>query len=98
MDGVAQVISGLNKFDADLVSKVARAAAAGGGTHIDIACDPELVRVAKAVSNVPVSDFFLANAAGGAGRLQVLYVWTHGLFDFFSKSHPYPLLHPCARL
>lgn len=49
------MISGLNKFDADLVSKVARAAAAGGGTHIDIACDPDLVRVAKAVSNVPVS-------------------------------------------
>lgn len=49
------MISGLNKFDADLVSKVARAAAAGGGTHIDIACDPDLVRAAKAVSNVPVS-------------------------------------------
>lgn len=45
----------MNKFDADLVSKVARAAAAGGGTHIDIACDPDLVRAAKAVSNVPVS-------------------------------------------
>lgn len=52
---LAKVISGLNKFDADLVTKVARAAAAGGGTHIDIACDPELVRAAKAVSNVPVS-------------------------------------------
>lgn len=51
-----QVISGLNKFDADLVSKVARAAAAGGGTHIDIACDPDLVRVAKAVSDVPVRE------------------------------------------
>lgn len=49
------MISGLDKFDADLVSKVARATAAGGGTHIDIACDPELVRVAKAVSSVPVS-------------------------------------------
>ena len=55
-----QVISGLNKFDADLVSKVARAAAAGGGTHIDIACDPELVRVAKAVSNIPVRTLYLA--------------------------------------
>ncbi|CAN0541873.1 unnamed protein product, partial [Scytosiphon promiscuus] len=51
---LAKVISGLNKFDADLVTKVARAAAAGGGTHIDIACDPDLVRAAKAVSNVPV--------------------------------------------
>lgn len=52
---LAQVISGLNKFDADLVAKVAKATAAGGGTHIDIACDPDLVRAAKAVSNVPVS-------------------------------------------
>lgn len=54
------MISGLNKFDADLVSKVSRATAAGGGTHIDIACDPDLVRAAKAVSNVPVrfSGFF----------------------------------------
>ncbi|CAM9193365.1 unnamed protein product [Discosporangium mesarthrocarpum] len=48
------VISGLNKFDADLVAKVAKATAAGGGTHIDIACDPELVRVAKSISSVPV--------------------------------------------
>lgn len=52
---MAKVISGLNNFDADLVSKVARAAAAGGGTHIDIACDPDLVRAAKAVSNIAVS-------------------------------------------
>lgn len=58
-----QVISGLNKFDADLVSKVARAAAAGGGTHIDIACDPDLVRAAKAVSNVPVRE----RGEGGGG-------------------------------
>lgn len=53
----SKVISGLNKFDADLVSKVARATAAGGGTHIDIACDPDLVRAAKAVSNVPVRSY-----------------------------------------
>lgn len=49
-----QVISGLHNFDAELVAKVAKATAAGGGTHIDIACDPELVRAAKAVSDVPV--------------------------------------------
>lgn len=60
---LVKVISGLNKFDADLVAKVARAAAAGGGTHIDIACDPELVRVAKAVSNVPVSLLFVSLSA-----------------------------------
>jgi len=59
------VISGLNKFDADLVAKVARAAAAGGGTHIDIACDPDLVRAAKTVSNVPVRG---ESACGCRGR------------------------------
>lgn len=54
-----KVISGLNKFDADLVTKVAKATAVGGGTLIDIACDPELVLAAKSVSNVPVSAIFL---------------------------------------
>lgn len=62
-----QVISGLNKFDADLVSKVARATAAGGGTHIDIACDPDLVGAAKAVSNVPVS--VCVKERGGGGQV-----------------------------
>ncbi|CAN0239137.1 unnamed protein product [Ascophyllum nodosum] len=78
-----KVISGLNKFDADLVSKVARAAAAGGGTHIDIACDPELVRVAKAVSNIPVCvsavepKLFPACVAAGAEMVEL------GNFDSF---------------
>lgn len=63
------MISGLNKFDADLVAKVARAAAAGGGTHIDIACDPDLVRAAKAVSNVPVR----GESACGEGASRVVY-------------------------
>ncbi|CAM9117526.1 unnamed protein product [Scytosiphon promiscuus] len=78
-----KVISGLNKFDADLVSKVARAAAAGGGTHIDIACDPDLVRAAKAVSNVPVCvsavdpELFPACVAAGAEMIEL------GNFDCF---------------
>ncbi|CAM9323757.1 unnamed protein product [Hapterophycus canaliculatus] len=78
-----KVISGLNKFDADLVSKVARAAAAGGGTHIDIACDPELVRAAKAVSDVPVCvsavdpELFPACVAAGAEMVEL------GNFDCF---------------
>ncbi|CAM9416517.1 unnamed protein product [Ectocarpus sp. 6 AP-2014] len=78
-----KVISGLNKFDADLVSKVARAAAAGGGTHIDIACDPDLVRAAKAVSNVPVCvsavdpELFPACVDAGAEMVEL------GNFDCF---------------
>ncbi|CAM9143010.1 unnamed protein product [Pylaiella littoralis] len=78
-----KVISGLNKFDADLVSKVARATAAGGGTHIDIACDPDLVRAAKAVSNVPVCvsavdpELFPACVEAGAEMVEL------GNFDCF---------------
>jgi putative N-acetylmannosamine-6-phosphate epimerase len=49
------VISGLANFDAGLVAKVAKAAAQGGATHLDIACDPHLVRVAKKhAPHVPV--------------------------------------------
>ncbi|CAM9181063.1 unnamed protein product [Choristocarpus tenellus] len=78
-----KVISGLNKFDADLVSKVARAAAAGGGTHIDIACDPELVRAVKSVSNIPVCvsavdpDLFTPCVEAGAEMVEL------GNFDSF---------------
>ena len=44
------------------------AAAAGGGTHIDIACDPDLVRAAKAVSDVPVRERERKSAGGGGER------------------------------
>jgi hypothetical protein len=48
------VISGLNNFSPDLVQKVASAGAQGGASVIDIACDPALVRLAKAVADIPV--------------------------------------------
>jgi hypothetical protein len=37
-----------------LVRNIALAAEQGGASHIDIACDPELVRIAKASTRVPV--------------------------------------------
>ena len=46
--------SGINNFDPVLVRNVARAAEEGGASHIDIACDAELVRVAKGATRLPV--------------------------------------------
>ncbi|KAG5175888.1 hypothetical protein JKP88DRAFT_351322 [Tribonema minus] len=42
-----KIISGITNFDSELVRKVAVAAQAGGATHLDIAADPELVKLAK---------------------------------------------------
>lgn len=49
-----KVISGLRNFDSNIVENVAWAAEHGGASHIDIACKPELVRIAKAVCSLPV--------------------------------------------
>ena len=44
-----KVIAGLQNFDESLVTNVARAANLGGASHVDIACDDDLVRIAKSV-------------------------------------------------
>ncbi len=49
-----KVISGLNNFNPKLVTQVSKAAGFGGADLLDIACDPELVRLAKEVSGVPI--------------------------------------------
>ena len=45
-----KVISGINNFDAAVVKNVVTAAVNGGASHVDIACDASLVRLAKSVS------------------------------------------------
>ncbi len=45
-----KVIAGLDNFDAALVQRVVRAAAAGGADLVDLACDPTLVRLAVALA------------------------------------------------
>lgn len=45
---------GINNFDPVLVRNIALAAEAGGASHIDIACDAELVRIAKSATSLPV--------------------------------------------
>ena len=49
-----KVISGLNNFNPTSVIQVAKAAGSGGGDLLDIACEPELVKLAIEASNLPV--------------------------------------------
>jgi hypothetical protein len=72
-----KVIAGLANFDAASVERVARAAAAGGADLIDIACEPELVRLAHRVSERPVCvsavdpELFPAAVAAGACLVEI---------------------------
>jgi hypothetical protein len=44
----------LTNFDRAQVAKVVRAADLGGATFLDIAADPELVKLAKSLTNLPI--------------------------------------------
>ena len=49
-----KVISGLNNFNPKSVIQISKAAALGGADLLDVACDPELVQMAKEVSDIPI--------------------------------------------
>ncbi|KAH7545135.1 hypothetical protein FEM48_Zijuj01G0061000 [Ziziphus jujuba var. spinosa] len=49
-----KIISGLQNFDKENVASVVTAADKGGATHVDIACDPELVKLAISLTSLPV--------------------------------------------
>ncbi|KAA8514952.1 hypothetical protein F0562_018261 [Nyssa sinensis] len=49
-----KIISGLQNFNRDNVASVVTAADKGGATHVDIACDPELVKLATSLTSLPV--------------------------------------------
>lgn len=72
-----KIISGLQNFDATLVENVAWASQMGGASHIDIACDPELVKLAKSVSNIPVCvssvnpQAFVSAVKAGADMIEI---------------------------
>ncbi len=87
IDGNAfKVISGLQNFDRSLVSNVAWAAGEGGASHIDIACDADLVRIAKSVTSLPVlvssvvPQDFVAAVDAGADMIEI------GNYDSFYDS------------
>nr|CAD1823797.1 unnamed protein product [Ananas comosus var. bracteatus] len=48
------IISGLQNFDKDRVASVVIAADKGGATHVDIACDQELVKLAMNLTSLPI--------------------------------------------
>ncbi len=49
-----KVISGLQNFDPERVAAVVKAATLGGATFVDIAADPELVKMVKGLTNLPI--------------------------------------------
>ncbi|XP_012449665.1 uncharacterized protein ycf23 [Gossypium raimondii] len=70
-----KIISGLQNFDRENVASVVTAADKGGATHVDIACDPDLVRLAIGLTSLPVCvssvDPAAFSAAVEAGALMV---------------------------
>ncbi|ONM56557.1 thiamine monophosphate synthase [Zea mays] len=52
--GCGEIISGLQNFDRSSVASVVAAADKGGATHVDIACDKDLVKLAMDVTNLPI--------------------------------------------
>ena len=78
-----KIISGLTNFNAAHVVDIVKAADQGGATFVDIAADAELVRLAKAATNLPICvsavepDAFLAPVAAGADLIEI------GNFDAF---------------
>ncbi|MEY2644255.1 MAG: hypothetical protein RLZZ611_904 [Cyanobacteriota bacterium] len=81
-----KVIAGLTNFDAASVARISRAAGLGGADVIDVACDPELVRLAVEASGLPICvsavdpELFPAAVAAGAAMVEI------GNYDAF-----YPL-------
>lgn len=72
-----KVISGLTNFDADRVAAIVRAADRGGATFVDIAAEPNLVRLAKQLTQLPICvsavepEQFLPAVAAGADLIEI---------------------------
>lgn len=81
-----KIISGLQNFDRENVASVITAADKGGATHVDIACDPELVKLAINLTSLPVCvssvepSAFLAAVEAGALMVEI------GNYDSFYES------------
>ena len=78
-----KIISGLNNFDAERVSATVKAADRGGATFVDIAADPDLVRLVRGLISLPICvsavepEQFVAAVAAGADLIEI------GNFDSF---------------
>lgn len=80
---VLKVISGLNNFDAQRVAATVKAAERGGATFVDIAAEPDLVRLVRNLTNMPIcvsaveAERFVAAVEAGADLIEI------GNFDSF---------------
>ena len=80
---VLKVISGLNNFEPERVAAIVRAADRGGATFVDIAAQPELVQLARQLTNLPICvsavepEQFVRAVAAGANLIEI------GNFDSF---------------
>uniref|UniRef100_A0A2P2JCQ0 Uncharacterized protein ycf23 n=1 Tax=Rhizophora mucronata TaxID=61149 RepID=A0A2P2JCQ0_RHIMU len=54
-----KIISGLQNFNKENVAAVVTAADKGGASHVDIACDLELVELAVGLTSLPVNSYSL---------------------------------------
>ena len=78
-----KVISGLKNFNKDSVIEIAQAAERGNANLLDIACDPDLVRLVTQYTDIPVCvsavepDLFPAAIDAGASMIEI------GNFDSF---------------
>lgn len=78
-----KIISGLTNFDSARVAAVVRAADRGGATFVDIAANPDLVRLSKQLTDLPICvsavdpELFVAAVAAGADLVEI------GNFDAF---------------
>lgn len=72
-----KIISGLQNFNKENVASVITAADKGGATHVDIACDPELVKLALSLTSLPICvssvdpSAFLAAVEAGATMVEI---------------------------
>lgn len=80
---ILKIISGLNNFDSNRVAAIVKAADCGGATFVDIAADPDLVRLVRQLTKLPICvsavepDKFIAAVAAGADLIEI------GNFDSF---------------
>jgi hypothetical protein len=78
-----KVISGLNNFDAGRVAAVVKAADLGGATFLDIAASPQLVKMAKQLTDLPIcasavdAELLASAVVAGADLVEI------GNFDSF---------------
>lgn len=78
-----KIITGLTNFDSHSVTRIVKAAHQGGASFVDIAADPNLVRLAKSLTNLPIcvsaveASKFVPAVEAGADMIEI------GNFDAF---------------